>query len=44
MRGLINTVPDATPEVWQRFLGIHLAGLSAAGASAPSGTSSTLRA
>jgi AcrR family transcriptional regulator len=29
MRGLIHTVPDATPHVWQRFLDIHLAGLVA---------------
>ena len=29
MRGLIHTVPDATPHVWRRFLDIHLAGLAA---------------
>jgi hypothetical protein len=23
------TVPDATPNVWQRFLDIHLAGMTA---------------
>jgi AcrR family transcriptional regulator len=28
MRGLIHTVPDATPHVWQRFLDIHLAGMT----------------
>jgi hypothetical protein len=29
MRGLIHTIPDATPQVWRRFLEIHLAGLAA---------------
>ena len=29
MRALIHTVPDGTPHVWQRFLDIHLAGLTA---------------
>jgi hypothetical protein len=29
MRGLIHTVPDGTRYVWQRFLDIHLAGMTA---------------
>ena len=29
MRGLIHTIPDATPQVWRRFLEIHLSGLAA---------------
>lgn len=29
MRGLIHTVSDGTPQTWQRFLDIHLAGLAA---------------
>jgi len=29
MRGLIHTVSDGTPQVWQRFLDIHLAGMTA---------------
>ena len=29
MRGLIHTVFDGTPQVWQRFLDIHLAGMTA---------------
>ena len=29
MRGLIHTVPDGNPHVWQRFLDLHLAGMTA---------------
>jgi predicted MFS family arabinose efflux permease len=29
MRGLIHTVPGATPDAWQRFLDLHLAGMTA---------------
>ena len=29
MRGLIHMVSDGTPQVWQRFLDIHLAGMTA---------------
>jgi AcrR family transcriptional regulator len=29
MRGLIEATPEATPDSWQRFLDIHLAGLRA---------------
>ena len=29
MRGLIHTVPDGTLHTWQRFLDIHLAGMTA---------------
>jgi hypothetical protein len=29
MRGLIHTVADGTSDVWQRFLDIHLAGMTA---------------
>jgi AcrR family transcriptional regulator len=32
MRGLIHTVPGGTPDAWQRFLDIHLAGMTAPGA------------
>jgi AcrR family transcriptional regulator len=28
MRGLIHVVPGGTPDAWQRFLDIHLAGMS----------------
>ena len=28
MRGLIHTVPGGTPDAWQRFLDIHLAGMT----------------
>jgi hypothetical protein len=40
MRGLIHTVPGGTPDAWQRFLDIHLAGMTAptgrsAGSSVP---------
>jgi AcrR family transcriptional regulator len=40
MRGLIHTVPGGTPDAWQRFLDIHLAGMTAptgrsAGSTAP---------
>jgi AcrR family transcriptional regulator len=31
MRGLIHTVPDSTPHIWQRFLDIHLAGMTVPG-------------
>jgi MFS family permease len=29
MRGLIHTIPGATPDAWQRFLDLHLAGMTA---------------
>jgi AcrR family transcriptional regulator len=29
MRGMVQTSSDATPELWQRFLDIHLAGMRA---------------
>jgi AcrR family transcriptional regulator len=29
MRGLIHTVPGGTPDAWQRFLDLHLAGMTA---------------
>ena len=29
MRGLIHTVPGATPDAWHRFLDLHLAGMPA---------------
>jgi AcrR family transcriptional regulator len=31
MRGLVQASPDMPPDAWQRFLGIHLAGLRTAG-------------
>jgi AcrR family transcriptional regulator len=39
MRGMVQTSGDATPEVWHRFLDIHLAGMRATTSSARSATS-----
>ena len=35
MRGLIHTVPGGTPDAWQRFLDIHLAGMTHADRTVP---------